>query len=148
MLLLVPPAPTEPTKCSMKNKDLNHIAAVEKAISEKYGEEAVINPRANWDEEKEKEYLKQMKEFYKKNNKQKEHQEKVDIGGIKISKKFLNRDKIKACPVCDRLPKIAKDDVCFVKYDCCYSCYERYVIGREERWFDGWRPNHERNKKN
>ena len=57
----------------MKNKDLNHIAAVEKAISEKYGEEAVINPRANWDEEKEKEYLKQMKEFYKKNNKQKEH---------------------------------------------------------------------------
>jgi len=56
------PPPTEHTKYSMKDKDLNKIAAVEKAIAEKYGHEAVINPRANWDEDKEKEH--QQQQFY------------------------------------------------------------------------------------
>ena len=44
------------------SKDYDKIAAVEKAIKEKYGEEAISNPRSNWDDVKEKEYLKQMKE--------------------------------------------------------------------------------------
>ena len=69
----------------MKDKDLNHIAAVEKAISEMYGSEAVANPRANWDEEKEKEYLSQMREFYQKIKKNEEYQEKIDINCIKLS---------------------------------------------------------------
>ena len=132
----------------MKNKDPNKIAAVEKAIAEKFGPEAIQNPNANWNEDKEKEYLDQMKEFYKKKRKNQKQKDRVDIHGIKVSKKFLNRDKIKACPVCGIFPKIAKDDVCFVKYGSCYNCYERYIIGREERWFDGWRPNLERNEKN
>ena len=38
----------------MTKKDVNEIAAIEKAISEKYGSEAIQNPKANWDEEKEK----------------------------------------------------------------------------------------------
>ena len=38
----------------MKDKDLNKIAAVEKAIAEKYGAEAVSNPSSDWNEEKEK----------------------------------------------------------------------------------------------
>ena len=50
----------------MKDKNLDRIAAFEKAIAEKYGSEAVQNPRANWDETKEEEYLQQMKEFYQK----------------------------------------------------------------------------------
>ncbi len=33
------------------------IAAVEKAIAEKYGNETVQNPKGNWDEVKEKDYL-------------------------------------------------------------------------------------------
>ena len=48
----------------MSEKDLNKIAAIEKAISEKYGEEAIQNPRANWDEDKEKDYLQQMDYFF------------------------------------------------------------------------------------
>ena len=36
----------------MNKKDLNKIAAIEKAIKEKYGEEAIYNPRANCDEVK------------------------------------------------------------------------------------------------
>ena len=47
-------------------KDLNQIAAIEKAIKQKYGEEAIQNPKANWDETKEKEYLEQLKNNIKK----------------------------------------------------------------------------------
>ena len=43
-------------------KDLNYIAGLEKAIKQKYGEEAVQNPSSNWTPEKEKEYLQQLKE--------------------------------------------------------------------------------------
>ena len=35
--------------------DLNYIAALEKAITEKYGELTIINPKSLWTEEKEKE---------------------------------------------------------------------------------------------
>ena len=119
----------------------NHIAAVEKAISQKYGEETIQNPRANWDEAKEKEYLKQSKEFYQKSYKNQEQKEKVDINGIKVSKKLLNRESLRCCPVCGSFPKKSLDDVCLTKFDCCNKCYVQYVEGREERWLKGWRPN-------
>ena len=51
-------------KYLMSNKDYNKVVAIEKAIKEKYGEEAIANPRTNWDENKEKDYLEQMKELY------------------------------------------------------------------------------------
>jgi hypothetical protein len=122
------------------SKNYDHIAAVEKAIAEKYGDDAIANPRANWDEEREKEYLEQMKEFYKKINKNEGYQEKIDINGIKVSKKLLNRESLKTCPVCGAFPKKSMDDVCFVKFGCCNKCYIQYVEGREERWQKGWRP--------
>lgn len=125
----------------MKDKDLNHIAAVEKAISEKYGSEAVANPRANWDEEKEKEYLSQMREFYQKIKKNEEYQEKIDINGIKVSKKLLNRESLTSCSVCGSFPRKSMDDVCLIKFQCCGACYDKYVFGREDRWLKGWRPN-------
>ena len=46
----------------MNKEDLNKIVSLEKAISKKYGKEAVQNPSSNWTPEKEKEYLKQLKE--------------------------------------------------------------------------------------
>ena len=73
----------------MSKDKLNQIAAVEQAISKKYGDEAIQNPKANWDEIKEKEYLKQMKEFYQKTQQIEESQEKVDVNGIKVSKKTI-----------------------------------------------------------
>ena len=74
------------------SKDYDRIAAVEKAIKDKYGEEAIANPKSNWDEIKEKEYLAQMKEHYDRQHKNSAGQEKVDVNGIKISKKLLNRE--------------------------------------------------------
>jgi len=125
----------------MKDKDYNQIAAIEKAIAEKYGGEAVQNPKANWDEEKDKEYLQQMKEFYDKNQKNSATQDKINVNGIKVSKKLLNRESLKTCPVCNSLSRKAKDDVYLIKFECCWKCFERYVDGREERWLKGWRPN-------
>ena len=130
----------------MKGKDINKIAAVEKAIAEKYGAETIINPRANWDSAKEEEYKRQIKEFHSKKRDTEIKKEKIDLDGIKVSKKLLSRDSKKACPVCTTVPKFAMDDVCIVKYECCYRCYERYVDGREERWLSGWRPNLEKNE--
>ena len=118
----------------------DRIAAVEQAISKKYGEETVQNPKANWDETKEKEYLEQSKEFYQKSYKNQEQQEKVDINGIKVSKKLLNLPSLKNCPVCGSFPKKSLDDVCLVKFECCNKCYIQYVEGREERWLKGRRP--------
>ena len=53
----------------MKRKDPNHIAQIEHAIAEQYGEEAVKNPKSNWNEEKEQKYLEQLKKVAKKENK-------------------------------------------------------------------------------
>ena len=131
----------ERIRLSMKNKDLNQIAAIEKAIAEKYGSEAIANPKANWDETKEKEYLKQMKKLYQKNQKINEVNEKVDINGIKVSKKLLNREPLLHCSICEAFPKKTMDNVYLVKFDCCSKCYIKYVQGREERWLGGWRPN-------
>ncbi len=124
----------------MNEKNLDQIAAIEKAISEKYGEEAIVNPRSNWDEDREKKYLSQMKSFYKKIKRNEQHQEKIEINGIKVSKKLLNRESLKSCPVCGSFPKVSMDDVCLIKFDCCSECYDKYIFGREERWLSGWRP--------
>ena len=125
----------------MSNKNYNKIAAIETAIKEKYGEEAIVNPKADWDENKEKQYLQQMKKLYARNNKKQEYTEKVDVDGIKISKKLLNRESLKNCPVCCAFPKSTKDDVSLIKFECCSNCYYKYVDGREERWKSGWRQN-------
>ena len=124
--------------------DYDHIAAVERAIAEKYGSEAVENPRSKWDEEKEKEYLQQMQELYSKQKKNEESKEKIEINGIKVSKKLLNREQLRSCPVCGRFPRKSLDDVCLIKYDCCSKCYIQYVDGREQRWKEGWRPNEDK----
>ena len=44
-----------------KKVDLNYIAALEKAVTKKYGKEAVENPVKDWSPEKEKEYLEEAK---------------------------------------------------------------------------------------
>ena len=133
-------SPTVRIRHLMKSKDLNKIAAIEKAIADKYGAEAVVNPSAGWDDTKEEEHRCQMREFYQKVKKNEEHEEKIDINGIKVSKKLLNRESLRCCSVCGSFPKKSMDDVCLTKFDCCETCYIQYVEGRVERWSKGWRP--------
>ena len=49
----------------MKNKDPDYIAKLEKAIADKYGKETIVHPKADWDDEKEMEYLNELKTNYR-----------------------------------------------------------------------------------
>ncbi len=69
----------------MKRTD-NQIAAIEKAIKEKYGKETIAHPRSEWDDEKEQEYLNQIKELAKKRKTSEEASGKVENGGFFLQK--------------------------------------------------------------
>ena len=125
----------------MKKKDWDKLAEFERAISKKYGAEAVQNPKANWTDEKEHEYLDQLKKLSEKEMELYEKDEKVEVNGILVPKKLLNRESNRTCPVCDTYSFDVRDDVYMNKYDCCRQCYVKYVEDREERWLSGWRPN-------
>jgi hypothetical protein len=118
----------------MSKKDSNWVVKVEKAISEKYGDIAIRNPRSFWNEEKEADYLEQIKQRYRKDNRQRETVEKINKDGFFVSKKLLTRDEDRVCPACFEYSFDLKDDLYMSKYDCCYRCYVHFVENREERW--------------
>ena len=129
-----------------KHKDPNYIAKVEKAISDRYGEETIINPRSNWDNKKEKIHQEQIEKLRQKEVLLSELNEKVEVNGVLIPKKLLTRDsQSRTCPVCNIYSFSLKDDVYMKKFECCYDCYIQWVEGREERWKTGWRPNNGNN---
>ena len=128
-------------------KDLNLIAKIEKAISEKYGEKAIQNPASFWNEEKEKEYLEQVKELESKKQEEYQYSEKVEKNGFFVSKKLINKEANRSCPVCDKYSFSLNDDLYLNKYDCCYECYVIYIEDREERWKKGWRPDNGRKQR-
>jgi len=123
-----------------KHKDPNYVARVEKAISKKYGYEAIQNPRANWDDEKEEEYKKQLQRMLEKEDRFREKGEKIEVDGVFVNKKLLTREHNRKCPVCNSFSFSIHDDVYMTKYECCKNCYIRWVEDREERWESGWRP--------
>jgi len=125
-----------------KNKQ-EYVAKLERAISQKYGNEAINNPRRFWDDDKEQKYLKQSLEEQRKFAKLAESQDKVEQDGFLINKKLLTRDHNRTCPVCKKYSFHPKDDLYMNKFEACFDCYIHYVEGREERWVTGWRPNKE-----
>tara|TARA_R110000824_G_scaffold273952_3_gene462586 strand:+ start:422 stop:808 length:387 start_codon:yes stop_codon:yes gene_type:complete len=124
-------------------KDLNKIATIEKAIAKKFGKEAIVNPKSGWDDEKEKEYLQQLKEFYSKQRKKADNDEKIEEEGFLLSKNLISKESKRVCPVCDQYSFDLKDDLYMNKFECCRKCYIQWVEHREERWATGWRPNKE-----
>lgn len=122
----------------MKNKDPDYIAKLEKAIADKYGKETIAHPKADWDDEKEIEYLNELKTNYRRLN---EEQEKEEVNGVLISKELLNKKTNRSCPTCNSYSFKSRDDLYMTKFGCCFNCYIQFVEGREERWATGWRPN-------
>ena len=121
-------------------KDLNQVAKIEKAISEKYGKEAIQNPKSNWTTEKEQTFLEDLRVFY--GSQKSETEERVEEKeGFVIVKKANKKEVKRICPVCGNFSFSARDDVYMNKYECCENCYYQFVDGREERWKSGWRPN-------
>ena len=127
----------------MTTKDPNYIPKLEKAISQKYGEETIANPQRDWDEDKEKEYIQQSVATRQKFAKLSEDQDKVEQDGFLINKKLLTRDHNRTCPVCSKYSFHPRDDLYMNKFEACFGCYIQYIVDREERWATGWRPNKE-----
>ena len=127
----------------MSEDKQQYIAKLEKAISQKYGEEAINNPRRFWDDNKEKDYITQSQEEQRKFAKLAETQDKVEQDGFLINKKLLTRDHNRTCPVCVKYSFHPRDDLYMNKFNACWACYIRHVEGREERWATGWRPKKE-----
>jgi hypothetical protein len=124
----------------MKQKDLNYIAALEKAIKKKYGEDAIQNPAKYWNEKKEKQYLQQLEDFYKKKDISNQELHYINVDGVLITHKLFNKEAVLNCPVCSKKVNTINDDIYIIKHRCCERCFIRYVEGREERWKSGWRP--------
>jgi len=122
-------------------KDQNYVAKIEKAIRDKYGEKGVHNPRSDWNPEKEKEYLRELKKINEKHFAQELQQQKVNKDGVLLSKKLLMRSGNTSCPICTRYDLKARDEIFILRWECCERCHIKYVDGREERWRQGWRPN-------
>ena len=127
----------------MKQKTLNKIAEIERAIAKKFGKEAITNPKSLWTDEKEEEYLEQLKEFYKEEYKKKEQKEKVEKDGFFLPKNLITKENKRKCPVCGVFSFEIKDDLYMNKFECCFDCYIQYVEFNEDRWLKGWRPNHD-----
>ena len=124
-------------------KDLNWIAKLEKAIAQKYGFEAIENPKKHWTPEKEEKHQKETEEFYRRKYFKDTKSSKENYKGFLINKKLLTRESDRNCPVCGSYSFSAQDDLYMQRYKCCFSCYVTWVEDREARWNSGWRPNKE-----
>lgn len=112
-------------------RDLNYIAALEKAVSQQYGEEATLNPKSLWSPEKEQEYLQQVRESYKKEAAAEKTQERVDLGGVFIAKKLLTKNIERRCRYCQNYSFNRDNEVYLTKYSCCQICYIKHIEGRK-----------------
>jgi len=130
----------------MKEKDPNYAVKIEQAISKKYGEKTVQHPKKEWTDEKEKQYLEELKEMHYKELRE-EDVDKVQVNGVFIPKKLIKKNSNRSCPICSTYSFKSNDDVYMSKFECCFKCYVRWVEGREERWLKGWRPNNASNQK-
>jgi len=104
-------------------KDLNYIQALEKAVKEKYGDLATQNPRHFWNEEKEKQFLEDQKNFFIKKYKNEEDKEKIEVDGVLLPKKLINKNIERVCSICNKYSFDKRDDVYIVKFKSCYKCY-------------------------
>ena len=111
-----------------KEIDQNKIAAMEKAISQKYGDLAVQNPAYFWNEEKEKQYLEQLKEVSRKYQKQEESEEK-ELNGFYVRGKLFTKEQNNKCSKCGVYSTKMVDDLYLNKFNACYTCYIKYIEG-------------------
>ena len=117
----------------MPEYNKKQLAAFEEAIEKKYGEDAVLDPSLLWSTEKEKEYLKQVKDvekFYR----QQPFENYIDQGGFILKEKLINKKSFKNCSLCKEQAYKTIDEVYMNKYDSCYICFVLKIENREEKW--------------
>jgi hypothetical protein len=123
------------------NKDNpDYIAAIERAVKDKYGNQAVQDFRSQWAPAKEKEYLAQLKKRHRKNKSHSRQKEIVVRGDIVIKKREPKAATERKCPVCKTYSFSAADDLYMNRFGCCHDCYLDFVFAKPAEWENGWRP--------
>ena len=102
-------------------KDLNDVAKLEKAIVQKYGERAVINPKSEWDEKDELSYQQQVTGSSA-NNKEKKTSEEIK-DGYSIQNMRLITPEHRTCSKCGVYSLNVKDSLYLNKFSFCYKCF-------------------------
>ena len=121
-------------------RDIEYVSKIEKAIKDKYGEDATINPSSLWNEEKEKQYMEQVRENAEKYYNIEDETSIIEDNGVLLSKKLLSKSNATTCPVCSKYMPDIKDTVYINKWGACFSCFIEHIEDREQRWQSGWRP--------
>lgn len=105
--------------------NIDYIQNLEKAVKEKYGNEATMNPKHFWDENKEKEYIEETKKAIKKEYLSQDSREQIEVEGILVTKRTLiNSNNInKICKSCKIYSFNRRDDLYMNKFNLCYKCY-------------------------
>lgn len=116
------------------NRDPEYLDKVQKAISEKYGDETIQSLRANWTTAKEISYLKEIRRLSKQQIVEEDPEDKVEVDGVFIPKKLFIKETDRVCASCGEYSFNNQDDLYMTKFRCCWKCYVQYVEGREEKW--------------
>jgi hypothetical protein len=103
-------------------RDPNYAIKVEKAIKEKYGEKAIVNPRADWTDEEEKSYQEQKQIIEKNQFIDNSLEEKNTKCGYLLRNKLFTKEE-RVCPECKDYSFSIKDGLYFNKFNMCYKCY-------------------------
>ncbi len=108
----------------MSAKDPNYTAKLEKAIADKYGEAAIVNPRSLWSPEDEEKY---QLDTAKSPSPQATFVEQEKNGYNFESTKLLIKDT-RVCSVCGVYSLKSKDGLYLTKFSMCYMCYLKAEI--------------------
>lgn len=123
--------------------DAQTIAALEKAVAEKYGKDAVQDFRSEWKEEDEKKYLNQLKKRAKSSLQKEEPMHIVDDGDIVIKTRRTEKTQDRTCPVCKTYSFSPQDDLYMNRFKACRLCYYDFIFCREDDWMSGKKPTDE-----
>jgi len=109
-----------------KKIDYDYAARVEKEVAKKYGNDAIDHPKANWNIEKEKQYIQQAREMAIKEAQNVVVRKELEQDVLIDEKLFKKTDSSmlfgKKCPICEKRSQHARDEVYFKLYGCCYIC--------------------------
>ena len=109
------------------NTDPDFALKLEAAIVEKYGIETVTHPKKNWNLQKEKKYLADLKLFYQ----EEEDTDRIEHNGFLVSKKLFSNSYSKICSSCGTYCPGSRDRLHFIKFNCCFKCYIDNIEGRK-----------------
>jgi len=123
--------------------DAQTVAALEKAVAEKYGKDAVQDFRSEWKEEDEKRYLAQLEKRTKLSLQKEKPTHIIDDGEIEIKTHRIEKTQERTCPVCKTYSFSPRDDLYMNRFKACRLCYYDFIFCREDDWMSGKRPTDE-----